>query len=30
MSEVPKTVRIKEVGPREGFQLEKGDQPPRA
>ena len=24
MSDVPKTVRIKEVGPREGFQFEKG------
>ena len=24
MSEVPKTLRIKEVGPREGFQFEKG------
>ena len=24
MSDLPKTVRIKEVGPREGFQFEKG------
>src|SRR5918996_2202261 len=24
MSDVPKTVKIKEVGPREGFQFEKG------
>ena len=25
MSDMPKHVRIKEVGPREGFQFEKGD-----
>src|SRR5216110_2192951 len=24
MSDIPKTVKIKEVGPREGFQFEKG------
>ena len=24
MSDLPKTIRIKEVGPREGFQFEKG------
>ena len=24
MSDLPKTVKIKEVGPREGFQFEKG------
>ena len=24
MSDLPRTVKIKEVGPREGFQFEKG------
>ena len=24
MSDLPKSIRIKEVGPREGFQFEKG------